>query len=141
MRGLVEEIRNNERGIQDICVTKSKMPRPHFIKSFIGHEVDYGLAGAGIKRTSHTVICWLPPIQHAIIEKQQNLINMQKRVGLPIVDLKEINRRMTNGEARSHPRQARHDRSQPAPGDLHRQENIPIADCQFLDLIQKVISA
>ncbi|MDD4930446.1 MAG: RNA polymerase sigma factor RpoD [Gallionella sp.] len=101
MRGLVEEIRQNERGIQDICVTKSKMPRPHFIKSFIGHEVDMDWLAQEVK-SGKPYSELLVRYQHAIIEKQQNLINMQKRVGLPIVDLKEINRRMTNGEARSH---------------------------------------
>jgi RNA polymerase primary sigma factor len=101
MRSLVEEIRNNERGIQEICVTKSKMPRPHFIKSFIGHEVDMDWLAQEIK-ASKPYSELLVRYQHAIVEKQQNLINMQKRVGLPITDLKEINRRMTNGEARSH---------------------------------------
>ncbi|HEX7455252.1 MAG TPA: RNA polymerase sigma factor RpoD [Gallionella sp.] len=101
MRGLVEEIRNNERGIQEICVTKSKMPRPHFIKSFIGHEVDMDWLAQEVK-ANKPYSELLVRYQHAILEKQQNLINMQKRVGLPIVDLKEINRRMTNGEARSH---------------------------------------
>ncbi len=101
MRGLVEEIRNNERGIQEICVTKSKMPRAHFIKSFIGHEVDLDWLAQEVK-ANKPYSELLTRYQHAIIEKQQNLINMQKRVGLPITDLKEINRRMTNGEARSH---------------------------------------
>ncbi len=101
MRGLVEEIRTNERGIQDICVIKSKMPRVHFIKSFIGHEVDLDWLPQEIKAgKSYGVL--LERFQHAIVEKQQNLLNMQRRVGLPIGDLKEINRRMTNGEARSH---------------------------------------
>src|SRR5690606_35072580 len=31
MRALVEEVRRSERAIQDLCVTKGKMPRPHFI--------------------------------------------------------------------------------------------------------------
>src|SRR5512146_2679747 len=34
MRGLVEEVRTCERSIQDLCVTKAHMPRPHFIKVF-----------------------------------------------------------------------------------------------------------
>jgi RNA polymerase primary sigma factor len=101
MRGLVEEIRNNERGIQEICVTKCKMPRAHFIKTFIGHETDMNWLVQEIK-ANRPYSELLQRYQHAIIEKQQNLVNMQQRVGLPIADLKEINRRMTNGEARSH---------------------------------------
>jgi RNA polymerase primary sigma factor len=101
MRGLVEEIRNNERGVLDICVNKSKMPRPLFIKSFPGNEVNMEWLAQEIK-ASKPYSEMMSRYQHAILEKQQNLIDIQKRVGLPIADLKEINRRMTNGEARSH---------------------------------------
>jgi len=38
MRGLVEEVRRSERTIQEMCVTKGKMPRPYFIKSFPDNE-------------------------------------------------------------------------------------------------------
>jgi RNA polymerase primary sigma factor len=101
MRGLVDEIRNNERGVLDICVNKSKMPRPLFIKSFPGNEVNMDWLAQEIK--ANKPYCeMMSRYQHAILEKQQNLIDIQKRVGLPIADLKEINRRMTNGEARSH---------------------------------------
>ncbi len=101
MRGLVEEIRNNERGVLEICVTKAKMPRMHFIKSFPGNEVDMNWLSQEIA-ANKPYSELLERFQHAILEKQQNLISIQKRVGLPIGDLKEINRRMTNGEARSH---------------------------------------
>jgi RNA polymerase primary sigma factor len=37
MRGLVEEVRRSERAIQELCVNKAKMPRPHFIKVFPGN--------------------------------------------------------------------------------------------------------
>ena len=40
MRNLVEEVRRSERGIMDMCVTKCRMPRPHFIKTFPGNEVN-----------------------------------------------------------------------------------------------------
>jgi RNA polymerase primary sigma factor len=101
MRGLVEEIRSNERGVLDICVNKSKMPRPLFIKSFPGNEVNMDWLAQEIK-ANKPYSEMMSRYQHAILEKQQNLIDIQKRVGLPIADLKEINRRMTNGEARSH---------------------------------------
>ena len=101
MRALIDEIRNNERAIMEICVTKCKMPRPHFIKSFVGNEVNLDWLAEELK-TGKPYCVTMERYQHALIEKQQNLIAIQNRVGLPIVDLKEINRRMTNGEARSH---------------------------------------
>ena len=38
MRHLVEEVRSHERIIQNLCVTKAHMPRPHFIATFPGNE-------------------------------------------------------------------------------------------------------
>ena len=101
MRNLIEEVRNNERAIQEICVYKSKMPRPHFLKSFVGNEVNLDWLPQELKANKPYCVS-LERYQHALIEKQQNMIDIQNRVGLPIADIKEINRRMTNGEARSH---------------------------------------
>ena len=36
----------------------------------------------------------------AILEQQQSLIDLQKRVGIPVKDLKEINRQKFTGEAK-----------------------------------------
>ena len=38
VRGMVEQVRACERKIQNICVDRVKMPRPHFIKEFPGKE-------------------------------------------------------------------------------------------------------
>ena len=38
MRSLVEEVRSYERNIQELCVTKARMPRPYFIKAFPENE-------------------------------------------------------------------------------------------------------
>ncbi|MDD5612259.1 MAG: sigma-70 family RNA polymerase sigma factor, partial [Gallionella sp.] len=101
VRGLIEEIRNNERAIQDICVTKCRMPRVHFIKSFVGNEVNLDWLAEELK-AGKPYCTMLERYQHVLLEKQQNMIDIQNRVGLPIADIREINRRMTNGEARSH---------------------------------------
>jgi len=101
MRKLIEEIRKNERDVQDICVYKSKMPRAHFLQSFVGNEVKLDWLAQELKADKPYCVT-LKRYQHALLEKQQNLIDIQHRVGLPIADIKEINRRMTNGEARSH---------------------------------------
>jgi len=101
MRNLIEEIRNNERGIQEICVYKSKMPRSYFLQSFVGNEVNLDWLAQELKSNKPYCVA-LERYRHALVEKQQNLIDIQHRVGMPIADIKEINRRMTNGEARSH---------------------------------------
>ncbi|WP_374338176.1 RNA polymerase sigma factor RpoD [Leeia sp.] len=100
LRKLVDEIRNQEREIQDIVVLKAQMPRPHFIKLFPGNENNpqwvHDEIGAGKPHSDA-----LSRFKHAIFERQGKLSDIQKRVLIPIKDLKEINRQMSTGEARS----------------------------------------
>ena len=100
MRSLVEEVRQHERSIQDLCVVKARMPRQHFIKMFVSNEdnlswVEHEVAAK--KPYSET----LTRFQAAIVDQQMRMLEVQKRVGIPIKDLKEINKQMTNGEAKA----------------------------------------
>ena len=100
VRGLVEEVRSFERGIMDLCIKKCGMPRPHFIKSFPTHEVDLQWL-AGEMRARKPYVEMLARHQHDIVDYQTKLIDLQNRVGIPIKDLKEISRQMSNGEAKA----------------------------------------
>jgi RNA polymerase primary sigma factor len=133
MRGLVEEVRRSERSIQEMCVTKGKMPRPHFIKTFPGNEDNLQWVAQELK-SKKPYGETLERYQHAIVEQQKRLLDLQQRVGIPIRDLKEINRQMTNGEAKA--RRAKRDM-------IDLRLVISIAKkytnrgLQFLDLIQE----
>ncbi|MDP2759587.1 MAG: RNA polymerase sigma factor RpoD [Sideroxyarcus sp.] len=101
MRHLVEEVRSGERKIQDLCVNKARMPRQQFIKSFPSNEINLGWVKREVAaRKPYSEA--LSRHEAAILDQQKQMIALQQRVGIPIVDLKEINRQMTNGEAKAH---------------------------------------
>ena len=100
VRVLVEEVRGHERKVMDFCVEKSGMPRPHFIKSFPGNEINLAWLDNEL-RLEKPYIEKLVRFKHSIVDQQDRLIALEIKVGIPIKELKEINKQMTTGEARA----------------------------------------
>ena len=100
VRVLVEEVRGHERKVMDFCVEKSGMPRPHFIKSFPGNEINLAWLDNEL-RLEKPYIEKLVRFKHSIVDQQDRLIALEVKVGIPIKELKEINKQMTTGEARA----------------------------------------
>jgi len=101
VRSQAEEIRVRERNIMVVCVDKANMPRLHFIKELPGKEGNLRWIRSEIEARrpwSKT----LERFEAAIVEQQQELLNLQARIGIPIKDLKAINREMSTGEAKAH---------------------------------------
>mgnify|MGYP001082408594 FL=1 len=100
IRNAVEEVRSHERKIMEFCVARSGMPRPHFIKSFPGNETN--LAWLDKEIAAKKAYCsTLSKVQYEVKAHQEALIAMQDRVGLPIKNLKDINKQMSTGEAKA----------------------------------------
>jgi RNA polymerase primary sigma factor len=100
VREMVEAVRSHERAIMDIAVNRCGMPRAHFIKTFPGHEgSDDWVANelTGKKAYSDMLIRQ----QYDINERQAKLRELQVQSGLPVKELKDINKQMSTGEAKA----------------------------------------
>ncbi len=100
VRQMVEAVRSHERAIMDVAVNRCGMPRAHFIKTFPGHEGnDDWVAGElnGKKAYSEMLIRQ----QYDINERQAKLRELQAQSGLPVKELKDINKQMSTGEAKA----------------------------------------
>ncbi|HEY0825427.1 MAG TPA: RNA polymerase sigma factor RpoD [Ramlibacter sp.] len=100
VRGQVDDVRKKERELRRIIVDKCGMPQETFIKEFPPNLLNLRWvekqAAAG-KPWSVIIARNVPAIQ----ELQQKLTDLQSQVVVPLHELKEINRRMNEGEASS----------------------------------------
>ncbi|HHC73182.1 MAG TPA: RNA polymerase sigma factor RpoD, partial [Thiotrichales bacterium] len=100
LRDTVDRIRAQERIIMGICVDRAKMPRKEFITSFPDNETDPRWLENQIKAGKP----WSKVLEeHAeeIRRAQKRLINIQQETGLSIAEIKEINRKVSIGEAKA----------------------------------------
>jgi RNA polymerase primary sigma factor len=100
VRAVVSEVRRHERRIMDLAVDKAGMPKSRFIKSFPGNEInpEWVEREVEVRKPYVETLLRLAP---DILECQKNLANIQVYIGIPLTALREINKRMSTGEAKS----------------------------------------
>jgi len=100
LRSQVDDVRRYERELRKIVVDKCGMPQDHFIKTFPPNALNLKWAEKEVaagKPYSVILSRNLPPVQ----ELQQKLIDIQAKAVVPLDDLKDINKKMNEGEKAS----------------------------------------
>ncbi|MFY8082992.1 MAG: RNA polymerase sigma factor RpoD [Rubrivivax sp.] len=100
LRGQVDDVRRYEREIRKIIVDRCGMPQEQFVRSFPPNALNLAWSvkesSAG-KAYSAVLGRNLPAVQ----ELQQKLVDLQAKAVVPLEDLKDINKKMNEGEKSS----------------------------------------
>ena len=96
---IVSKIRENEKAIAKLA-TSSGMPRREFIKSFTEHSTNLSWVQNRLKGKPKYA-AKLKKNKDEIVKLQKKLLKIEEQTDLTVAEIKEINRKMSIGEAKS----------------------------------------